>query len=66
MDCDNARPTTLTAVKVIPDQYHVDPAQHALIAAISPIGISLGSFLYGNEGETGPLLVIPAKFTDDD
>ena len=66
MDCDNAQPTTLTAAKAIPDSYEFDPAQHALIAAISPIGISFASFLYENEVETGPLLEIPAKFTDGD
>jgi hypothetical protein len=26
MDCDNARATTLTAIKAIPDGYAVDPA----------------------------------------
>jgi hypothetical protein len=66
MDCDNARATTLTAAKVIPDGYELDAAQHALTTAISPIGISLASFLYENEVETGRLLEIPAKFTDGD
>ena len=66
MDCDNARPTTLVAAKAIPDGYKLDPAQHALIAAISPIGISFASFLYENEIETGRLLEIPARFTDGD
>jgi hypothetical protein len=40
MDCDNARPTTLTAAKAIPDSYELDLAQHALIAAISSPSIS--------------------------
>jgi hypothetical protein len=66
MDCDNARATTLTAAKVIPDGYELDAAQHALTSAISSIGISLASFLYENEVETGRLLEIPAKFTDGD
>ena len=66
MDCDNARPMTLVAAKGIPDSYKIDPAQHALIAAISPIGISFASFLYENEIETGRLLEIPARFTDGD
>ena len=39
MDCDNARATTLTAAKAIPDGYEVDPAQHVLIAGTDPIGI---------------------------
>ena len=64
MDCDNARPATLTAAKAVPDGYELDPAQNALTAAISPIGISLASFLYENEVETSRLLEIPAKFTD--
>jgi hypothetical protein len=51
---------------MIPDRYHVDPVQHALIAAIPPIGISLDAFVYGNEARTGPLLEIPGKFTDSD
>ena len=51
MDCDNARPATLTAAKAIPDGYEIDAAQHALTAAIPPIGISLASFLYENEVE---------------
>jgi hypothetical protein len=66
MDCDNARATTLTAAKAIPNGYEFDPAQHALTAAISPIGISLAAFLYDNEVETGPLIEIPAKFTNGD
>jgi hypothetical protein len=66
MDCDNARPTTLTAAKVIPDDNEVDPEQRALIAGTDALGISLASFLYENEAETGPLLDIPAKFSDDD
>ena len=52
--------------KAIPDGYEFDPAQQALIAGTDPIGISLASFLYGNEAETGPALEIPAKFTDHD
>ncbi len=65
MDCDNARATTLTAAKAIPDRYRVDPAQHRLIAGSDPIGVDLASFLYGNEADTGALLDIPAKYTDD-
>ena len=63
MDCDNARATTLTAAKKIPD---VDPAQQALITGNDPNGIGLASFLYGNDAATGPLIEIPAKFTDGD
>jgi hypothetical protein len=64
MDCDNARATTLTGAKAIPDGYQVDPAQQLLIAGGDPVGITLASFLY-DEVETGTPLEIPAKFTDD-
>jgi hypothetical protein len=66
MDCDNARATTITQAKVIPTGYDVDPVQHVLMSAGDPIGISLASFLYENEIETGRLLEIPSKFTDVD
>ena len=66
MDCDNARPTALTAAKAISDQYHVDPAQRLLIAGSDPIGITLASFLYENAVVTGPMLEIPARFTGGD
>jgi hypothetical protein len=61
MDCDNARATTLSVAKKIPDSYQVDPAQHV---SGNPVGITLASFLY-DEAETGPRLEIPKKFTDD-
>ena len=64
MDCDNARPTTLTVAKAISDGYALDPAQHLLIAGSNPIGISLAPFLYDDAVVTGPMLEIPAKFTD--
>ena len=70
MDCDNARATTITAAKVIPDGYEVDPVQRLLIAGADPSDrpldmLSLASFLYEDEAKTGPLLEIPAKFTDE-
>ena len=45
--------------------------QHVLIAGTDPNGrpldmLSLASFLYEDEAKTGPLLEIPAKFTDDE
>jgi hypothetical protein len=64
MDCDNARATTLIAAKAIPDRYEVDPAQHVLIASGDTVGITLASFLYEDAAKTGPLLEIPAQFTD--
>ena len=45
MDCDNARATTLTGAKAIPDGYEVDPVQHMLIAGPDPIGITFASSL---------------------
>ena len=65
MDCDNARATTLTGAKAIPDGYEVDPAQQVLIPGGDPVGITLASFLY-DEAETGPRFEIPARYTDDD
>ena len=66
MDCDNARATILTQAKAIPTGYDFDPMQHVLTTAGDPIGIGFAAFLYGNEAEAGPLIEIPAKFTDGD
>ena len=71
MDCEGARATTLTNAKVIPDGYDADPFQRVLIASREPKGrplemLSLATFLYENEEKTGPLLEIPAKFTEDE
>ena len=71
MDSDGFRATTLTNAKVIPDGYDIDPFQRVLIASREPRGlpldmVSLAAFLYENEEQTGPLLEIPAKFTDDE
>ena len=71
MDCDNPRATTITEAKVIPGDYEVDPVQRLLIAGTNPSDhpldmLSLATFLYEDEAKTGPLLEIPAKFTDDE
>jgi hypothetical protein len=71
MDCDSARATTITEAKVIPEGYDVDHFRRVLIASRDPRGLpldmlSLATFLYENEAKTGPLLEIPAKFTDDE
>jgi hypothetical protein len=71
MDCDSARATTITNAKVIPDGYDVDPLQRVLIASRDPRGLpldmlSLASVLYEDEANTGPLLEIHAKFTEDE
>jgi hypothetical protein len=66
MDCDNARATTLTAAKAIPDRYRVDPTQQqVLMTRADPVGIGFASFLYSNETGTGPLLDIPLQYLDD-
>ena len=67
MDSDNAQPTTITAAKAIPDCYALDPAQHAADRRqqLRSGSVSL-RFSTTNEVETGPLLEIPARFTDDD
>jgi hypothetical protein len=69
MDCD-ARATTITEAKVIPEGYDVDHFQRVLIASADPRGrpldmLSLATFLYEDEAKTGLLLEILAKFTDE-
>jgi hypothetical protein len=71
MDSDNARATTITEAKVIPEGHNVDDFQHVLIVGTDPNSppldmLSLASFLYEDEAKIGPLLKIPAKFTDDE
>ena len=71
MDCDSARATTLTAAKVVPEGYEVDQAHSLIVASRNPRGLpldmlSLATFLYEDEGKTGPRLEIPAKFTEDE
>ena len=66
MDSDGPRATTLTSAKAIPDGYDIDPFQRVLIASRDPRGVpldmvSLATFLYENEEQTGPLLEIPAS-----
>ena len=56
---------------MIPEGYGVDHFQHVLIAGTDPKDLSLdmlslASFLYEAEAKTGPLLEIPAEFTDDE
>ena len=64
MDCDSARATTITAAKIVPKGYEADQA-HSLIVANRGLlldMLGLASFLYKDEGKTGPWLEIPAKF----
>jgi hypothetical protein len=66
MDCDGARKTTLTFVKEIPGG--LDETQGILWDRSEnpdrPLAIAPVTFLYS--GEHGPLLEIPAKFTESD
>jgi hypothetical protein len=69
MDCDSARATTITAAKIVPGGYEADQAHSLIIASRNPRGLlldmlSLASFLYEDEGQTGPRLEIPTIFTD--
>src|SRR6266851_9904427 len=71
MDSDSARATTITNAKVIPEEYDVDHFRRILIASRDLKGlpldmVSLATFLYENDAETGRLLEIPELFTDDE
>src|SRR5438445_1232209 len=69
MDCDGARRTTITSVKLVPDGYDVDPKRDLIVARNeeNPSALdmlSFATFLYENEAKTDPLLEIPEQFTD--
>jgi hypothetical protein len=71
MDCDSARATTITEAKIVPEGDDTDQTHSLIIASRNPKGLPLGmlsfaTFLYEDEAKTGPLLEIPAKFTDDE
>jgi hypothetical protein len=72
MDSDNARKTTITNVKVIPDALElvagdiILPRDRPATPGFGVPGYGLSTFLYENEVETGPLLEIPEQFTDDE
>ena len=71
MDSDSARATTITEAKIVPEGYEADQIHSLIIASRDPRGLpldmlSLATFLYENEATTGPLLEIPAKFTEDE
>src|SRR5216684_3403211 len=71
MDCDSARATTITAAKIVPEGYEADETHSLIIASRDPKGLpldmlSFATFLYEDEAKTGPLLEIPAKFTEDE
>ena len=71
MDSDSARATTITEAKIVPEGYEADQIHSLIIASRDPRGLpldmlSLATFLYENEAKTGPLLEIPAKFSDDE
>ena len=60
--------TTITNAKLIPeDRFDVNIGAGVLFARKErPRGYGLVTFLYENEAETGPLLKIPERFTDDE
>jgi hypothetical protein len=70
MDSDNARKTTITNAKVIPDSLELVAGDVVLrrdrpaTPGFGVPGYGLSGFLYENERETGPLLEIPVQFTD--
>jgi hypothetical protein len=71
MDSDSARATTITGLKLVPDGYDVDPKTELIVARDEkgPSALdmlSFATFLYENEAETGPLLKIPERFTEDE
>ena len=57
MDCDSARATTITNAKVVPEGAVV--GQHHDTVITKSQEMTLGSFLYENDTETGCLLSIP-------
>ena len=71
MDSDSARATTITEAKMVPEGYEADQTHSLIIATRDPKGLpldmlSFATFLYEDEAKTGPLLEIPAKFTNDE
>jgi hypothetical protein len=71
MDCDGARKTTLTFAKVVAEGYEANQTHSLIIASRDPKGLpldmlGLATFLYEDDVKTGPLLEIPAQFTEDE
>jgi hypothetical protein len=68
MNSDNARKTTITNAKQIPeDKFSANIGAGVLFdRAERSRGYGLATFLYENEAETGRLLEIPEQFTDDE
>lgn len=72
MDSDNARKTTITNAKVIPDNLQLVAGDVILgrdrpsIPSFGVRGYGLSTFLYENEAATGLLLNIPEQFADDE
>ena len=56
-DYDGSLPTTITSAKMVPDEATTD--HHLIEGGPLQQRMTLGSFLYENEAETGPLLTIP-------
>jgi len=72
MDSDNARQTTITNAKVIPDAPElvagdiIRRRDRPATPGFGVPGYGLSTFLYESEAETGPLLEIPEQFTKDE
>src|SRR5262249_16017311 len=72
MYCDNARATTITNAKVIPDALELVAGDIILRRDRSAFpgfgvpGYGLSTFLYESEAETGPLPEIQEQFTEDE
>ena len=70
MDSDNARKTTITNAKAIPDSLELVAGDIILrrnrpaTSGYGVPGYALSGFLCENEAEIGPLLEIPVQFTD--
>jgi hypothetical protein len=70
MDCDNARGTTITEAKIVPEGYEAR-AHSLIITSRDPRGLpldtlNLATFLYEDEGKAGRRLEIPTEFTDSE
>jgi hypothetical protein len=67
MDCDSARATSITAAKVVPEGSGPQSDRRQQRPRGLPLDmLSLATFLYEDEVKTGPLLEIPAKFTENE
>src|ERR1700738_2963555 len=64
MDCDGARRTTISSVKLVPDGHDVDPKTELIVATNKEDRsaldmLSFATFLYEDEAEAGPRPEVP-------